>query len=692
MMQLSYPESKRGEDFDEAAGIRFADPYRWLERDDDEVRRWQTRQNDLSDIYVQQWPYTLELGRYLEHYLVERIATVPRFVAGQWFRAAQASAGAPPRLVVSTTAYGEGRDIAIRIAEPQAGSTVINWIAPSPDGRLVAVGLCCDGSENNRIELIDVSTGTPLANPPPQLLMDAWMGGVCWLPDAHGFYYLALEGEPQKFRQIVMFHDVRSGAHRPAPVPLPNPHSADYTLITLSRDGSYLVASHGLQAPRPVAVKDLHEPRGQWRSFITSVDGTVSGFVHEGMFIAVSDVGAPRGRVVAIPLDAADPNDSEQWRVLVSESDFVLRSIRPIGEHFYLSGFRETYSEVRVLDVHGRAVDEVPLPSKGAISESLFPLMDQVPSGHPDEYIFVFSSLIESWGVYRHVPGACALDTLRSPQVRIENAVIADHWATSADGTRIPYHTVCLKRAEGRLPAPALLYAYGAFNLALLPEYPGAMAAFIRAGGVYVHGHIRGGAEFGLEWWRAGRMKYKQNCFDDLYAIAEDLRSKGITAPDKLAMTGRSNGGLMAGVAALQRSDLWRAVVSQVPVTDLIGILRDAYGRYALSGEYADPTQPEEIRRLVTFSPYHLVRPGLRHPAFFIEAGATDPRCPPWHARKLAASMQAMTDGGAPVLLRVRENAGHGLATPKDIQLCSYTQWLAFVMRELSMRLDVLTD
>jgi prolyl oligopeptidase len=142
----------------------------------------------------------------------------------------------------------------------------------------------------------------------------------------------------------------------------------------------------------------------------------------------------------------------------------------------------------------------------------------------------------------------------------------------------------------------------------------------------------------------------------------------------------------MAGVAATQRPDLWRALVSQVPVTDLIGILRDPYGRHSLAGEYGDPDDPDEVIRMAGFSPYHLVKDGTAYPAVFIEAGATDPRCPPWHARKFAARLQAAVEpDGHPVLVRIHENAGHGYATPRAVQLRGYEGWLSFLMQELGM-------
>jgi prolyl oligopeptidase len=271
---------------------------------------------------------------------------------------------------------------------------------------------------------------------------------------------------------------------------------------------------------------------------------------------------------------------------------------------------------------------------------------------------------------------------LKAPEVTVD-AVVDDVWATSADGTRIPYHVV--RPADTSRPLPALLYAYGGFNAPWVPQYPSGMAAFVAAGGVFVHAHIRGGAEFGKEWWAGGRLRNKQNCYADLYAVAEDLVVRGITANDRLAVTGGSNGGLMCGVAVTQRPELWRAVVPRVPLLDLIGGCRDPYGRYGIQADYADVDDAEEIRRLATFSPYQLVRDGTRYPAVFVDAGDTDPRCPPWHARKFVARLQAAQAGDDPILLHVWENVGHGWATEKSIALDQSTEWLAFVMKTLGL-------
>jgi prolyl oligopeptidase len=411
----------------------------------------------------------------------------------------------------------------------------------------------------------------------------------------------------------------------------------------------------------------------------------VAGHIVGDSYIAVTNVGAPRGRLVAIPLGASDPNNPSYWQELLPESTATMRTVTPIGEALYLTEFIDTYTRVRILDLDARVLGEVPLPSRGTVNELPFPLLNLIPKGHPRMFLFAFSSLTVSPGIYAHTPGHGQVETLQEPQVRLENTVVEDHWAVSTDGTRIPYHLVFRADLDVSRPQPTLIYAYGGFNAPLPPQFPGPMAAFIAAGGVFVHAHLRGGSEFGLDWWEGGRMGNKQNCFSDLYAVAEGLTSANRCTPELLAVTGNSNGGLLAGVAATQRPDLWAVVVPRVPISDLIGACRETYGRMAVTMEYANIEKPDEVRRLAAFSPYHLVRDGVRYPAIFIDAGATDPRCPPWHARKFAARLQRATSGCAPILLHVWDNVGHGWATDKNIEVNEHTEWLAFTLRHLGL-------
>jgi prolyl oligopeptidase len=683
-----YPRTRVDEVSDTLAGVSFPDPYRWLESESTEVLRWQGAQSQLTDRYVSDWPHFERLRALVAHYNTEVYfdhVVLPQFAGGKWFRARTPEGASQSQAIVGEEPLGEGRVLFDPLSESADRPPFLSWLAPSPDGRTLAIGLCPDGSERNTIRLIDVETGRLLLDAPPHTLMDANTGGVQWLADSSGFFFTAIEGPAIAFEQHVYLH-------RRLPTPTTQrvevewSKSADYRLVVVSRDGRFAVALERCLNPIPVAIADLSERPLRWRRFITSVCGTVAGEIVGDRYIAVTDIGAKRGRVVSIPIACEDPSDDRNWQELVPESEAVLRTVTPVGQVLYLTELVDTYARVRIVDRAGTPVGEVPLPGRGAVvSASIYPMLDLISKGPADRFLFAFSSLTVSRGIYSHTPGSSSVETLMEPRARLENAMVEDRWAVSADGTRIPYHVVRRADVSAQQPQPTLICAYGAFGAAWVPQFPGPMAAFVAAGGVFVHAHLRGGGELGADWWHGGRMEKKQNCYDDLFAIAEDLIAAKRTSSALLAVTGESNGGLMAGVALAQRPDLWAVSIPRVAVLDLIGSCRNPYGRWARRLDFGDLGDPVAVRRLATISPYHLVREGVGYPAVFLDAGGTDPRCPPWHARKLAARLQRATSSQSPILLRVWGNVGHGAATNKHVAVVQYTEWLAFTMRHLGM-------
>jgi prolyl oligopeptidase len=680
MAGLSYPKSRKENVVDGLAGVEFTDPYRWLEADTEEVRLWQRAQAELAAEYVRDWPHFDLLRQSVARFSAARFGSVPRFAGGRWFRMAD-QGGSDARVpVVADQPFGEGRVLFDPLTENADQPPLVVWYAPSPGGEVLALGVCDDGSEANTIRLIDVATGKPLPDPPPQVLMDNWTGGAQWLPDSSGFFFLAVDRATMQ-RQV-MLHE---RGNPPTTTPTSLPVSLDYTQVTVSAQGRWAVAHHALMEPRPIAMLDLADRKADWRPFVTEVQGTLVGHVIGDRYVAVTSVGAPRGRIVAIALDTKDPNDTNSWIEIVPESEGAIRSVTPVGDRLYVNELVDTFARIRVFDTEGEPQGEVPLPGLGAIDELPFPLMNLSPRGHPEEFLFAYSSLTHSWGTYRHRPGDDTIETLEEPAVFLPGAVVESRWATSKDGTKIPYHMLRRERTETDRPQPTLIYAYGGFNAPWLPVFPNAMASFVASGGIFVHAHLRGGGEFGLEWWQGGRMANKQNCYQDLYAVAEELVASGMTRKDLLGVTGGSNGGLMAGVAITQRPDLWRVVIPRVPMLDIIGSCREPYGLGATVAEFGNPWDADEVRRMAAFSPYQLVEEGAAYPAMFIDAGDTDPRCPAWHARKFAARMQAANSSDHPILVRIWENVGHGWATPKEVQLTESAEWLAFTMRQLGM-------
>ncbi|MCM2392065.1 prolyl oligopeptidase family serine peptidase [Streptomyces albipurpureus] len=687
----AYPPARTVEVVADVAGVRVPDPYRWLESETDEVRRWQRQQAGLATAVSYDGQDPAAVRKLVETYDRGSRPDLPKYAAGRWFRAVTEPGGAAPTVVVADRPFGAGRSVVDLAAfGSEQNPAFLSWLMPAPNGRVLALGVCADGSEHNTIRLIEVESGRVLDGAPSQVLHSAWAGGVSWLPDSSGFYFLALTGSPREFRQAVFRHRLATpppngdGAASTVVESIPvGAGSREYTLVQLSPDGRWAVASHRVGSPVPVAVRDLSRPGATWRPFVTECVGTIAGHIVGDRYIAVTDVGAPRGRVVALPLDAGDPNDPAGWTELVPEGETVLRSLSPVGEHLYLSEFDQTFARVRILDRSGATTGEVPLPGRGALAAPFFALTGLAVGAPTDDFVFAFSTLTSSWGVYRHRPGDSGIETLLAPELTLDAEVTVGR-AVAADGVAVPYHVVRPAGSDPARPAPTLISAYGAANVPLLPQYQPDLAAFVAAGGVLVQAYLRGGGEFGRDWYLAAHRERKQVRDSDLIAVAEHLVATGLTSSDRLALTGGSDGGLMCGVALTTRPELWRAVLPRAPLLDLIGGTRDPYLDFVIRKAWADPDDPAQIRRLLRLSPYELVRPGV-FPAVYLQAGATDPRCPPWQARKFAARLQAAQQGAAPILLHVFDNAGHGAATAPEVAVAQDAEWLAFLIGTLGL-------
>ncbi|MFY1668777.1 prolyl oligopeptidase family serine peptidase [Plantactinospora sp. WMMB334] len=670
---------------DEFAGSTIPDPYRWLEFDSEETRQWQAEQAALAAGYVRGEGQLDAVRESVLRHRAPRFADVPVQTKSGWFRS-EVVAGVT-RVVVGREPYRDERIVAeFPAEEPGSEPPSLPWFAPSPDGEVLAVGICRDGSEHNQIALYDVRTGARLPDTIERVLHDGWVGGVGWLPDCTGFFYLALVGPLSDFRQKVFYHRLgESAATEPEKIPLPEGFR-EYILVQISDDGRWATAVGGRRAPVALARCHLTAPKREWRPFVTVADSAFYGHIVGDDYVAVTTVGADRGRMVSVAMDSVAPADPETWCEIVGESDAVIRGATRVGNELYVSEWVDTYSRVRVISPDGAEVCRLDLPGKGAIGEQAQPLMQLVARAGQEHFVFPFATFTASWGVYRHDRSTNRLDVLREPAVRLDGVTVKDRWATSADGTRVPYHVVSRSDMAERPDRPTLVYAHGGFNVGLSPVYQVQAGVIVDAGGTYVHAHLRGGGEFGLAWWNGGRRDRKQNTYDDLYAVAEDLITSGTTSSSALGLTGFSNGGLTACVAVTQRPSLWRVVVPRVPITDLLGAFRSPY-LSVTAREFGEPADPDGVAHLMSISPYHLIREETDYPAVYVDAGANNPRCPPWQARKWAARMQAAQAGTAPILLHIWEDAGHGWATPVEVEIAQETEWLAFALHKLGVRL-----
>lgn len=688
MERITYPETRRDTTEGSIGELTFADPYQWLEQDEDEeVLTWQKVQTDLAEQYLRTWPGFTPLYDAVGAATVDTRLAVPRRAGGRWFAAVVPSPGAEqPVLRVSDEPLGPGRVLVDpnALTEDAGVPVSLDWYYPSPDGAHVAYGLSFGGDEQSVLHVVQTATGDVLADRIPHMTL----GAVAWLPDGTSFYCNA--GVPgQGLSRSILRHRLgQTTLSEPEPVDL-----TGYALpsVQVSHDGRYAAILLGHYRFRPAYVRDLAGD-GAWRPFLLDYDGHCLGDFVGDRYVAVTTEDAPRGRVVAIPVSS--PGDHDSWQELVAEGESVIRNVGFAGDHLLTHELLDGLPRIRVFTLDGAPEGEVALPGTGAVSlDARYPAaLPATPLAYSSQssadVVYAYSAIDVAPAVYRYDIEARSLEALTDPGAAIAGIVTRQVFATSPDGTRIP---VTLAHREGldlAVPQPTLLSAYGGFNVVFFSGYYPYLVPFLRAGGVYAFAHTRGGGEYGEPWWEAGRLAFKQNVFDDFAAVAEHLIAAGLTTTDRLAIMGGSNGGLLTAVAANQRPDLYGAVVSLIGVYDLLRGVRDPVTGYVITNEFGDPYDATQGKWLAAYSPCQNVRVGERYPATFIGAGERDMRCPPWHARKFAAALQYGQAGEGPVLLAVQPEAGHGPGKPSSVQIANTTAWLAFVMRWLGMDLE----
>lgn len=663
MSRPDYPASPAQPVANVIGGVGYDDPYQWLEADTDQVRAWQDAQNALTTRVLAEYPETDRLRRLLDDRFVDMFAFhAPRQAGGRWWRQYRPAEARFQVLETAPTRSAPGRIVVDLNRIEGASQPLLGPWEPSPDGRLLVYAMS-DGGGPMTHRVVEIDTGRLVMEgvDRPGVMFVAW--------DAEGsalyFTSMALESGPDgnPYPVARLYRQPVGVGTASAAEPIDLPHPAAWPV--LSADRRYLLVMMDQTAARPAYIRRL--PDGEWRPFLRDLPASCKGHLIGDEYVAVTSLDAPRGRLVAVPL--ATPMDRSTWRELVPETDSKLASVTPMGDQLLLADFVEGQARLRVCGRDGRVRTDVPLPENGAAGKfalgHILSIIDDIVAPGPDGVTFVHSSITRAPVSY-HFSSEGGLTALSAPKAEVAGVTVELRHARSADGTLVPYRVYRPKQATGA--GPAVLTGYGGFNVPWLPAYDPMAAAWLAAGGTWVFAHLRGGGEFGTDWWQAGRMRRKQNTFADFFAVAEALIADGVTTPGRLGVWGSSNGGLLTGAAVVQRPELFAASVPQVPILDLLRFKNDPMSFAIAVADYGNPDVPEDARALYACSPYHGVEAGVAYPAVLLDAGATDTSCPAWHARKMAARLQQGTSGRRPILLRVRGESGHNAMSEEQMQ------------------------
>lgn len=685
---MSFPETRTVDQVDDFHGTPVADPYRWLEdQTSPEVSDWVRAQAQAAERYLNGLPGRSELAARLGELTGLPSSSAPSLRGGRWFRLTNDGSQQQSVLRVADEPMGTGEVVLDPNPAAADGSTSLAAAVGDHSGALVAWSYQEAGSDWRRWRVRSLQTGEDL---PDDVRWGKFVEPV-WLGDSSGFVYgMFPPTDPD---------DIYSSAAGPPRLMLHRLGSAqdeDELLLALPEQpttsfwpwiddqGRWLVVvlDDSAADTRSVWVRDLTDPAGTLRQLVEPAAAEWE-FVTAGArgLILRTDFGAPRGRLVLL-----DPHSGE-LSTLVAERDDLLRTAQAGDRALVLSWLADARSVITVHDLDGAQTGEIDLPGLGSVS--------QLTASPGSALVHLnFSSYQAAPRILQHdlstgrtsVVFDAAAD-LRPPQI-----VTDQIWVTSADGTRLPAFVVHRDdvRADNG-PHPCTLYGYGGFNVSLTPEFSPTIATFAEAGGVWVVAILRGGGEYGADWHDAGRLGDKQNVFDDAIATAEHLIATGWTAPDRLAVNGGSNGGLLVGALMTQRPELFAAAVPQVGVMDMLRYERFTIG-WAWAVDYGIASRSrEEFDVLYAYSPYHRLRPDTRYPATLVTTADHDDRVVPAHSFKFAARLQALSPPDAVAYLRVQYSAGHGQGKSRSTLIAERTDLLAFIGCHTGLSYDQLT-
>ncbi len=557
------------------------------------------------------------------------------------------------------------------------GSASLGDWQPTWDGTRVAYQVKANNSDEATLRVIDVETGKVSE-------VDVIEGGkyasASWTPDGSGFYYTWLPTDPKipvderPGYQEVRFHRLGEDPNKDRVVHGGLGDPTAFVSAAVSRDGRWLVLSvqHGWSST-DVSFRDLSDPKqaDRWTPLVVGTAAHWSVEAFRDRFYVMTDDGAPRGRVYEV--DPARPA-RKAWREVVPQRpDATIAGVAVLGGRLALNYLKDASSLLEVRELGGAFVREMKLPGLGTVGG---------PSGlaDDDEAFFTFESYTTPREIYSMSMKTGRLDLFAKLKVPVDPSpyVVEQVSFPSKDGTKVSMFLVHRRDLKRDGKSRAILYGYGGFQVSETPTFSALLYPWLEEGGVWASVNLRGGGEYGEEWHRDGMLLKKQNTFDDFLAAARWLSTEKVTSPDRLAIYGGSNGGLLVGAAMTQDPKPFSAVLCAVPLLDMVRYHLFGSGRTWIS-EYGSAEDPKQFEALHAYSPYHAVKKGTAYPATLLLSADSDDRVDPMHARKFAAALQAATTGG-PVLLRIERNAGHGGADMVKASVEARADEYAFVL------------
>lgn len=668
-------------------GTQVEDDYQWLEDGSNpDVKAWWEAQNQATRAYLDSLPdlaaITAEIKR-LSNGGSSEFSGLTR-VGGKLFAFKDDPVKQQPLLVIlgSVDDTGSARVIFDPGQYDTTGLTTIDWFEPSSDGRMVAMSMSKGGSEDGSLYFLDVAGGKLLPDVIPGVQYPTGGGSVCWNSDNSGVYYTRYPHKGERpdsdlhFYQQVYYHTLGGDVSKDTyEIGKDFPRIAE---IALSRsfDGTSMMAEVANGDGGQFAYY-LKSAAGGWTQ-IAKFDDRITNaqFGHDQALYLLSLKSTPLGSLLRMPL--TDPELSKT-SVVVKQGAYTINSFTPGVSKLFVVSTEGGPSGMDVVDIKSGVTRSLPVMPVASIGTPLWL--------HDDQVLFTQQSYIKPSAYYRY---DAATDSLTETALRkrspanYDDVEVIREFAVSKDGTKIPVNIIMKKGLKRDSANPTILYGYGGFGIVQSPYFSANRSIWLSQGGIYAIANLRGGGEYGEEWHHAGYLTKKQNVFDDFIACAEYLIHAGYTNPQKLAIQGGSNGGLLMGAALTQRPDLFRAVVSRAGIYDMLRVELSPNGLFNTT-EFGTVKDSVQFNALYAYSPYHHVIDGTPYPAVLFTIGENDGRVDPMQSRKMTARLQEATSSDLPILLRVSTTSGHGQGSSLADEIAVEADTWAFLFAQLGM-------
>jgi prolyl oligopeptidase len=662
---------------DDYHGTSIADPYRPLEDTEaPATRAWIAAENALTEGLLSAIPARAAIRSRLAELWDYPRAGAPWRRGDRWFQMRNAGLQDQDVLWTADGPEEEGRILLDPNGLNEGGTTALSMVDVSDSGELVACATSEAGSDWHTWTVRRVATGELL----PDRIVWSKFTSAAWTADDAGFFYGRFPEPPADAAYDAPNRDMELRYHR-----LGTDQSEDLLVFStpqepewgfepqVTDDGRLLVVtvSRGTDQETRIFVADLAGgvEAARMRPILDAADAAYEPIAAvDGTLYVRTDRDAAFGRVIAI-----DVNDPGSEREVIPEGPDGLERVVIVGDRLATVYLHDAHARVALFELDGRPVADIDLPGIGSIIETAGRRTD------PELFLTFATFAAPSTVLAVRIADAAVRHVRRAALAwDPDDYVTQQVFVASSDGTPIPLFLTHRRDVEPTGEVPTLLYGYGGFMIPTGPGFKAEFLAWMERGGLLAVASLRGGGEYGKAWHDAGRLANKQNVFDDFAACLRWLAASGWTRPERIGISGRSNGGLLVGAVLTQYPELFGAAIAEVGVMDMLRFDQFTIG-WGWTSDFGSPQDPDQFGWLLAYSPLHNIRPGVAYPPTLVTTGDHDDRVVPGHSFKFVAALQAAQAGEAPVVIRIDTDAGHGVGKPVHKLINERSDVLAFL-------------